>query len=161
MQAISPDDITVTIFDGIGCLPVFSPDLEENEPPLTVQAFIRLISGSDGIIVSSPEYVRGIPGGMKNAIDWLVSGDQIVDKPIALVHASHRGDEMLSALRRVLSTISTNFNEALFFRFPVMNETPERIRDMLASAGHEHEAAQFLRDFSRFCRSAGTASRTG
>ena len=64
------------------------------------------IARSDGVLVCSPEYVRGIPGGLKNAIDWLVSGDQIVGRPIALVHASHRGEDMLQALRAVLSTVS-------------------------------------------------------
>lgn len=152
LQAIAPDDITITVFDGIGDLPVFSPDLEGPSLPGSVQAFIRLIAESDGVLISSPEYVRGIPGGLKNALDWLVSGDEVIGKPIALAHASHRGDDMLSALRTVLSTISANFTESLFFRLPVMKATPEAIRRILETPDNRQRVEQFLQDFSRFCR---------
>jgi len=101
IKAASPNDIAITVSDGVGSLPVFSPDLEGPNLPQSVQDFLRLIAQNDGLLISSPEYIRGIPGGLKNAIDWLVSGDQIIGKPIALVHASHRGDDMLVALRKV------------------------------------------------------------
>jgi hypothetical protein len=47
-----------------------------------------------------------------------VSGDQIIGKPIALVHASHRGDDMLVALRKVLSTISCISTKSCSSDFP-------------------------------------------
>lgn len=150
IKAASPNDIAITVFDGIGSLPVFSPDLEGPNLPESVQDFMRLIAQNDGLLISSPEYIRGIPGGLKNAIDWLVSGDQIIGKPIALVHASHRGDDMLVALRKVLSTISSNFNEELFFRLPVMKETPEAIQEILKVAENRQRVEAFLRDFMSF-----------
>ncbi|WP_313526294.1 NADPH-dependent FMN reductase [Shinella sp.] len=153
LQVIAPDGITVRVYDGIGDLPVFSPDLEGTDLPDSVRQFQQAIAECDGLILSSPEYVRSIPGGLKNAIDWLVSGDQVVGKPIVLVHASHRGDDMLAALRTVLSTISSNFTESLFFRLPVMKETPEAIIQRLVSAPVAAEA--FLRDFALFCREGG------
>ncbi|WP_132654334.1 MULTISPECIES: NADPH-dependent FMN reductase [unclassified Rhizobium] len=155
MQTIAPDDITIDVFDGVGDLPVFSPDLEGPDLPDSVRTFMRMISDCDGLLISSPEYVRSIPGGLKNAIDWLVSGDQVVGKPIALAHASHRGDDMLTILRTVLSTISANFNENLFFRLPVMNETPESIREILNRPANRYAAERFLRDFVSFCRTQG------
>jgi NAD(P)H-dependent FMN reductase len=150
LQAIAPDGIVVEVYDGIGDLPVFSPDREGADLPPGVRQFQRVIADCDGLILSSPEYVRGIPGGLKNAIDWLVSGDQVVGKPIALVHASHRGDDMLAALRTVLSTISANFTESLFFRLPVMKETPEAILQRLI--GDPVVAQKFLQDIAHFCR---------
>ena len=95
MAAMAPSDIAIDVFDRIGDLPVFSPDLETPQPPDNVRRFIERVAESDGLVISSPEYVHSLPGGLKNAIDWLVSGDQVVGKPIALVHASHRGDDML------------------------------------------------------------------
>ncbi|WP_370676847.1 NADPH-dependent FMN reductase [Pleomorphomonas sp. PLEO] len=155
LQAIAPEDITLDVFNGVGDLPVFSPDLEGSNLPDSVGAFLAMVSQSDGLLISSPEYVRSIPGGLKNAIDWLVSGDQVVGKPIALVHASHRGDDMLSILRTVLSTISSNFNRDLFFRLPVMKETPDAILETVKAPANRHLAEQFLRDFAFFCRNHG------
>lgn len=152
LRAIAPDHIAIDVFDGIGDLPIFSPDRKGPHLPDSVGTFMRLVSQSDGLLVASPEYVRSIPGGLKNAIDWLVSGDQIVGKPIALVHASHRGDDMLAALRTVLSTISSNFNRDLFFRLPIMKETPESIAEILKAPANRPLAEQFLRDFAFFCR---------
>lgn len=154
MQAIAPAGIALDVYDAIGELPVFSPDLEGPRLPSGVRHFMQKISASDGLVIASPEYVRSIPGGLKNAIDWLVSGDQVVGKPIALVHASHRGDDMLAMLRTVLATISANFNDRLFFRLPVMSQPPETILDMLKSPANRLAAEQFLQDFAAFCRQA-------
>ena len=126
--------------------------------PDAVRSFMQSVSGSDGILISSPEYVRGIPGGLKNAIDWLVSGDQVVAKPMALVHASHRGNDMLGSLRMVLATISSNFTERLFFQVPVMKETPEAILEILKAPTQRRKAEEFLRDFASFSQAAGTAT---
>lgn len=155
LQAIAPADTTVDVYDGIGNLPVFSPDLEDPGPPESVRQFQQAISECDGLILSSPEYVRSIPGGLKNAIDWLVSGEQVIGKPIALAHASHRGDDMLLVLRTVLSTITSNFTESIFFRLPVMKATPEEILQRLASGEERAVAEKFLRDFAGFCRHGG------
>lgn len=150
LQAVAPHGIEIEVFDGIGELPIFSVDREGSELPQGIGDFMELISSSAGLIISSPEYVRSIPGGLKNAIDWLVSGDQIVEKPIVLVHASHRGDDMLKALRTVLSTVSSNFTEALFFRLPVINETPESIRSIVETSSRQ-EAEEFLSAFRTYC----------
>lgn len=152
LQAVAPAGIAVDVYAGIGELPVFSPDLEQPHPPDSVRRLMDAIDASDGILISSPEYVRSIPGGLKNAIDWLVSGDQVVGKPIALVHASHRGEDMLAALRIVLSTISSSFSEDIFFRVPVMKQSPAAIAEMLTSAPIREQAEAFLADFLEFCR---------
>lgn len=158
MQVIAPATIAIDVFDGIGDLPVFSPDLEGSDEPDNVRLFKQAISESDGIVISSPEYVRSIPGGLKNAIDWLVSGDQLIGKSIALVHASHRGDDMLKILRTVLSTVSSNFNESLFFRLPVMKDTPELILEIIKTPSNREMVERFLVDFASFCQNRGVDS---
>jgi len=152
-QALAPADIAIDVFDRIGEFPVFSPDLEGPNTPDSVVRFIEKISVSDGLIISSPEYVRSIPGGLKNAIDWLVSGEAVIGKPIALAHASHRGDDMLAALRTVLSTVSSHFSESIFFRLPVMKHVPDTIRESLMSSDNRPGAEKFLKDFAAFCQS--------
>ncbi|HYQ22772.1 NADPH-dependent FMN reductase [Stenotrophomonas sp.] len=153
LQAIAPIGMALEVYIGIGDLPVFSPDLEGADEPCSVTAFKAAIAQSDGVLVCSPEYVRGIPGGLKNAIDWLVSGDQIVGRPIALVHASHRGEDMLQALRAVLSTVSSGFSAELFLRVPVLGLEPQQVADVLGSEAHRTEADAFLAGFAGYCRS--------
>ncbi len=141
----------VTIYDCIGELPVFSPDLEYPNPPKQVAEFAKAIEDADGLIFASPEYVRSIPGGLKNALDWLVSRNELTGKPIVLAHASHRGDDMLRQLRIVLGTVSERFNEDLFLRFDLMKLSQEEISKVLSGDRHRAGMRKFLDDFAAFC----------
>jgi chromate reductase, NAD(P)H dehydrogenase (quinone) len=143
----------VTIFDRISDLPVFSPDLEYPDPPRQIVDFAKSIAEADGLIFASPEYVRSIPGGLKNAIDWLVSRDELISKPIVLAHASHRGDDMLRQLRIVLGTVSTRFNEDLFLRFHLMKLSPEQVTQVLSQDRSQAEMRKFLDEFATYCGS--------
>lgn len=90
LEAISDialPELIIDVFRGLRGLPIFSPDLESPRTPASVLDFIRHVDQADGLIIASPEYVRAIPGGLKNSIDWLVSGKAIVNKPVVLVHA--------------------------------------------------------------------------
>ena len=151
---LAPSSVTIEVFAEIGDLPVFSPDREGDATPPAVRAFQQKIADADGLIIASPEYVRTLPGGLKNAIDWLVSGEHVIGKPIALAHASHRGDDMLQTLRIVLSTISSNFNPGIFLRVPVMKQTPEVIAEFMSLTANRLAAEKFLSDFAAFCRDA-------
>ncbi|MEP3638073.1 MAG: NADPH-dependent FMN reductase [Paracoccaceae bacterium] len=141
----------VTVFSGIAELPVFSPDAENDPLPQQVQTFADMISRSDGVIFSSPEYVRAIPGGLKNAIDWLVSRDEIISKPIALMHASHRGDDMLAQLRLVLSTVSDRFMLDPFIAFDLIKLSPNEITQKIMALENRTKVDDFLRDFAARC----------
>ncbi len=148
MKELAPNGIELTVFSRLDTLPVFSPDSEGGETPMAVREFIGAVSDSDGLLISSPEYVRSIPGGLKNAIDWMVSRFEIIDKPIVLVHASHRGDDMLLSLRLVLSTISKNFLENLFLRIPLTGKSPDEIYELLRTPEFESQITTFLLDFT-------------
>ena len=150
-QTISKDHC-LQLFDSIAGLPVFSPDLEGKYLPEPVSSFIKLVSNCDGLIISSPEYVRSIPGGLKNAIDWLVSHDELVGKPIALLHASHRGDDMLEQLRIVLKTVTDRFCEDIFLRLDVANMSPPQITAFLGRSENRMLIDDFFCEFIAFCR---------
>ena len=147
MKNLAPEGAEVTVFHRLDVLPVFSPDSEGEATPAAVCEFVEKVSATDGIIISSPEYVRAIPGGLKNAIDWMVSRFEVIGKPIVLVHASHRGDDMLISLRLVLSTVSDNFLENLFLRTPLVGKSPEEIEEFLRAPEHESEILTFLGNF--------------
>ena len=52
VAAAAPEGVEVTVFDGVGRLPVFSPDLD-GDPPAEVRAYIGFVEASDGVILSS------------------------------------------------------------------------------------------------------------
>lgn len=69
-------------------LPLFNADIE-NEPPEGVKLFKDKIKNSQGVLIVSPEYNHGIPGGLKNALDWCSRVDRVlVNKPVFMVGAS-------------------------------------------------------------------------
>lgn len=137
----------IFVFSEIATLPVFSPDVETEPLPFAVQSFIDRVRDSDGLIISSPEYVRAIPGGLKNAIDWLVSREEIITKPIMLMHASHRGEDMLAQLRLVLSTVSDSFYSDLFLRFELMKLSPEEIFRAVTAPANQRSILELLKIF--------------
>lgn len=141
----------MTVFAGIADLPVFSLDLEAEPLPTEVQRFVESIRASDCMIIASPEYVRAIPGGLKTAIDWLLSRDEIIGKSIALMHASHRGDDMLEQLRLVLSTVSQRLSPDVFLRFELMKRSPEEISHHLAKPSNRSAVLDFLKNLTNRC----------
>jgi chromate reductase, NAD(P)H dehydrogenase (quinone) len=152
--AVAPDPLRFTLFTGVGDLPVFSPDREGPLTPGPVLAFADAVANAQGIVIACPEYVHTIPGGMKNAIDWLVSRDEIIGKPIALIHASaQRGDDMLADLRRVLATVSTGFMPQVFARFALHNLTPDQVARTLAQPHHRAALARYLAAFAQVAAS--------
>lgn len=155
IEHLAPEGISIDLFSDLEGLPIFSPDKEGSHTPEEATEFINIISECDGIIISSPEYARAIPGGLKNAIDWLVSREAIIAKPIILVHASHRGDDMLASLRLVLSTISSRFNSDIFARVPLMSKTSEEISELLSSTFAHKELTALIRDFNNYIDKSG------
>jgi len=147
MLRVAPEGMQLKVFHQLADLPVFSADAEGENTPAEVEAFMALVAEADALIISSPEYIRAIPGGLKNAIDWLVSGFAVIDKPIVLVHASHRGDDMLASLRLVLSTLSNNFVKQLFLRLPLVGKSLEDIDNYLEQAEQKATVVAFLCQF--------------
>ena len=108
---LAPAGVIVKHYDGLATLPHFNPDLDVDPLPLDVRALREAIHDADGLLVSSPEYARGVPGALKNALDWLVSSDVFPGKPVALFNASDRGTAMQAALRLTLETMSAKLVE--------------------------------------------------
>lgn len=91
--SLAPRDMKVSVFDGLNLIPHFNPDLDKVPAPETVAHFRNLIKLADGLIISSPEYVHGVPGSLKNALDWLVSSGEQSGKPLLLLSVSGGGGE--------------------------------------------------------------------
>ncbi len=100
-----PAPVTVEFYRGLDLLPHFNPDREQ-EAIASVDSLRTKIRDADGILICSPEYARGVPGALKNALDWLVGGIEIVGKPVALINASPHSTHAHAALVTILETMS-------------------------------------------------------
>ncbi|AYG61536.1 NAD(P)H-dependent oxidoreductase [Rhizobium jaguaris] len=132
LQRVSSDGVSIEICDLIGSLPIFNPDHEGDRTPPVVETFAAKIRDADGLIVSCPEYAHGIPGGFKNALDWLVSRDEVPFKPLMFAHASYRGDLVLEQLTEVLKTMSLRIVSEAFLRVPLAGKSDEAQASVLA-----------------------------
>jgi len=102
---LAPPDLSIKRTDLIGQLPLFNPDLDVGEIEV-VQRWTALMRESNALILSTPEYARGYPGALKNALDWLVQGDAFVEKPFMFFVASERAHASHTTLAVVISTMS-------------------------------------------------------
>ena len=105
LALVAPSSWTVLRALALDSLPFFNPDVEEAGPPPVPAAWRAEFAWADVVIISSPEYAHGIPGVLKNALDWLVGGMEVVGKPIALLNATPPATFAGAQLREVLRTM--------------------------------------------------------
>src|SRR5215510_12172422 len=101
----SSRDMSITVSGALAELPHFNPDLEGTEPPSVIK-FRDTLRNCDGVLISSPEYAHGVPGVLKNALDWIVGSGELVDKPVALLNASPRSKYAQASLRETVTVMS-------------------------------------------------------
>jgi chromate reductase, NAD(P)H dehydrogenase (quinone) len=127
-KRLAPDGIAIDLFDGIGELPFFNSDLETPERlPETVSMFRQIVGATDGLLISSPEYARGVSGVMKNALDWLVGSSEFPGKPVALINTSPRATHALAALTVTLETMSANVVRDASITLPLLGTANDAV----------------------------------
>jgi chromate reductase, NAD(P)H dehydrogenase (quinone) len=139
---VAPPDVTISIYRELADLPPFNPDLDGEVAPPPVAVFRAALQASDAVLISSPEYAHGVPGVLKNALDWVVSSGEVVDKPIALVNASTRATYAWASLLETLTVMSARVVRDASITVPldgtgwdasrIANDT--RLASLLASA---------------------------
>ena len=107
---IAPGQFAVAPFTELADLPHFNPDLDKqgSRPPAAVARLKTQLAESDALLISSPEYAHGVPGALKNALDWLVSGEEMPGKPVGLLTASGVSQHAPAALVEILRTMSAS-----------------------------------------------------
>ena len=107
---LTSDIFNVEVFVGISELPHFNPDLDNETVSNHVIVFRELIRKADGVLICTPEYAMGVPGTLKNAIDWTVSSCEFNKKPTALITASAMGQKSHSSLLETLKIIDATIS---------------------------------------------------
>jgi chromate reductase len=105
---MAPEELEYMIYEGLAQLPHFDPGLDNDDPPATVTDLRKLLAEADGIIICTPEYAYGVPGSLKNALDWTVSSGSLDNKPLALITASTGGENAHAALLLTLGALNAN-----------------------------------------------------
>ena len=109
VAALVPEQVEFTIYNGLADIPAFD---DSNKIPKPVGDLIKLLSEADGVFFVIPEYAFGVPGALKNALDWTVSSSTAFPgKPVALITAATAGDKAHAAFLLTLKAISTKIPE--------------------------------------------------
>jgi chromate reductase len=91
LPALAPEGLMVRPAPSFLEFPLYNADVQNSSGfPGPVNALADAIRGADGVIIVTPEYNFSIPGGLKNAIDWVsrLPNQPFAGKPIALQSAS-------------------------------------------------------------------------
>lgn len=124
MSRLAPDNIKIVLYQELDSLPHFNPDLDsDGNTPLSVANLRRQIQSANGVLISSPEYAHGVPGALKNALDWLVSSGELVGKPFALINASSRSHHAQEQLAEILKTMAANIVEEASITTPFFGKS--------------------------------------
>jgi NAD(P)H-dependent FMN reductase len=114
-KAMAPREVEVFIFDRVGEIPLFNPDygsdLDDDERFSAVLELRKQMAQCDAFLVSSPEYVHGVPGALKNALDWVVGTGELDGKPVGIMNATPAIDGAQWAqqgLIEILNVMSAN-----------------------------------------------------
>ena len=148
----APPGCRVTVHDRLGRLPIFNPDDEGDRTPQEASALIDAVTQADGVIISCPEYAHGVPGGLKNALDWLVSRNAAVAKPAMLVHASPRSLFARAALAEIMRTMSFALCEDVL-EIALLGRKPPEVEGILAEPENQLVMRNTLSAFADFIRS--------
>jgi chromate reductase, NAD(P)H dehydrogenase (quinone) len=116
---LAPIGIDISIFNGLGDLALFNPDLEGSRPA-NVVAFHRAVAEADAVIFASPEYAHGVTGTIKNALDWLVGFEPFANKIVAVLNSSPRAHHADDALRETLRTMAAVIVESASITIPLL-----------------------------------------
>jgi chromate reductase len=105
---VAPADVSVSPFCTLADIPAFNPDLEDGGGPVppAVAGWRAALARADAVLLSSPEYAHGIPGVLKNALDWVVGSGELVGKPVGVLSASAASRFAHPQLVEVLTVMS-------------------------------------------------------
>lgn len=141
---------TIDVFEGLSNLPQFNPDDDHEHVTASVTTFRQKLRAADGILICTPEYAIGVPGSLKNAIDWTVSSMEFSRKPVALITASLSGERAHQSLLGTLLIIESLMTEHTQLLIPLIkskvNEQGITDKDTLDKVN------QLIQSFERLIR---------
>ena len=121
MSAFAHSPVRYRIYEALEGLPPFNPDHETGNT--AVKEFKELLREADGLLISTPEYAFGLPGVLKNALDWTVHSGDLNHKPVAVISASPLptgGDKAMASLLLTLGALGTRTEPGMTLSIPAI-----------------------------------------
>jgi chromate reductase, NAD(P)H dehydrogenase (quinone) len=164
LPGLAPEGMAIKEAPPFGEFPLYNADIQNSTGfPPPVQTLADAVRGAAGVIICTPEYNFGVPGGLKNAIDWVsrLPNQPFVGKPVALQSASPGpvgGARVQYDLRR-----SMVFLDALTLNKPeiFIGNCAQRIDDKTGQIKDEQTVGfikQQLAAFAKFIAAHGVKS---
>lgn len=127
LALLAPPGVEVAAYRDLARLPAFNPDDdgEGGEPPPAVATLRTAVEDCDAIVIAAPEYAHGVPGALKNALDWLVASEAFAGKPVALLNTAPRAFHAQAALRETLATMAAQLVPQAFVTLPLTGKTAD------------------------------------
>ncbi len=119
---VLPPGTTAVVYDGLGRLPHFNPDVDRDPLPPEVSELRRMIGDSSAVLFSTPEYAGAMPGALKNLLEWTVGGTETTGKPTGWINPSampNRAAGTYATLRIVLEYTGASIVERACTDVPV------------------------------------------
>jgi chromate reductase, NAD(P)H dehydrogenase (quinone) len=125
LARLAPEGVKALVYRELAELPPFNPDndVDDRPKPEPVERLRALIGASDALIIAAPEYAHGVPGALKNALDWLVASETFAGKPVALINTSPRAFHAQASLREILSTMAARVMPEAFAAISLTGKT--------------------------------------
>jgi chromate reductase len=133
-------------------LPLYNEELDGDIKPPSVIAIKDAIAAADALLIATPEYNYGVPGGLKNALDWIsrpAFKSPMVNKPVAILSASKSpvgGARAQAQLKQVLNGMLANVYSAPEFLVP-MAQNVFSAEGQLKDEEVVRKLARFIGDF--------------
>jgi len=108
IAALVPENMDFIIYRGLADLPPFN---DSHDEPLPVMDLRKQLNESDAVFICTPEYAFGVPGVLKNLLDWTVGTGEFVGKPVAVVTAATGGEHAHASILLTLKALSAKIAE--------------------------------------------------
>jgi len=149
---LAPETVELELYDGLGAIPPYDQDIQDEGAPATVQDLRERIAAADAVLIATPEYNGSVPGLLKNALDWAsrpFPDNALRNKPVAVVGATtgaYGGVWAQADLRKVLGIIGARVVEGDV----AIGHAPERFDadGRLTDPGQRQQLGELLRDLA-------------
>lgn len=116
------------LWDRLGALPHFVPGDDGDDAVASLRA---AVAAADVVVVATPEYAGGMPGSLKNALDWLVGSGELYDKRVIVLSAAPAPERGQAARRWVEDVVGMQGGQVVASFTVAPHDDPD---DVLARA---------------------------